>query len=162
MKTTLFRLMATLVLVLTLAATGPASAADAPRADYSSYLTLAEVQEITGLENMTVTSVDAKKSGEAADLTFFAADGTPVLMVQVLNGSDYERYYSDLRCQDYRPLGEAFWGPKAATPEQPPTLLAFRKHDTLIVIGSGLAADNTPALKNYMFERAAKLIASRL
>ncbi|WP_346355246.1 hypothetical protein [Azotosporobacter soli] len=154
MKTKLFSLIAGLLLFLL-----PVSC---QAADYSNYLTVNEVQLITGLSDLTLKSIDAKKSGEAADLTYLTANGLPVMMVQILNGSDYERYYSDLRCQDYRAMDYAFWGPKDATPDNPPTLLAFRKNDVLIVIGSGLNADNQPFLKNYMFEKAANLIASRL
>lgn len=106
--------------------------------------------------------MDSKKSGEAYDLQYSTADGHAILMIQVLRGSDYEMYYRDYRCQDYRPMEYAFWGPKTATPENPPSQLWFRKGDTLIFIESGYDKSGKTDLNVEMMEQVAKIIASRL
>ena len=128
-------------------------------ADYSKLLTVADVQSITGLSNLTLKSIDSKKSGEANDLTFSTADGKTILGIQVLNGSDYDMYYKQYCAQDYKAMEYAFWGPKTATPTTPPSQLWFRKGDTLIFIDNGY---NGNKLDVGMMEKMAKLIASRL
>ena len=42
--------------------------AEMANADYSHYLTVREAEKITGLANLTLKSMDSKKSGEAYDL----------------------------------------------------------------------------------------------
>ena len=136
--------------------------AELATADYSHYLTVREAEKITGLANLTLKSMDSKKSGEAYDLRYLTADGQAVLMVQVLRGSDYEMFYQQFRCQDYRPMEYAFWGPKDATPENPPSQLWFRKGDTLIFIESGYNSSKKLYLNAEMMENVAKTIESRL
>ena len=136
--------------------------AELATADYSHYLTVREAEKITGLANLTLKSMDSKKSGEAYDLRYLTADGKAVLMVQVLRGSDYEMFYQQFRCQDYRPMEYAFWGPKDATPENPPSQLWFRKGDTLIFIESGYNSSKKTFLNAEMMENVAKTIESRL
>ena len=131
-------------------------------ADYSSYLAIKEVESITGQTDLKLKSIDSKKSGEAYDLTYSTAAGQAVLMVQVLRGSDYEMYYNDFRCQDYKGMEYAFWGPKAATPENPPSQLWFRKGESLIYIESGYDSDKKMYLTVGMMEKIAKIIASRI
>ena len=136
--------------------------AEMANADYSHYLTVREAEKITGLANLTLKSMDSKKSGEAYDLRYLTADGQAALMVQVLRGSDYEMFYQQFRCQDYRPMEYAFWGPKDATPENPPSQLWFRKGDTLIFIESGYNSSKKLYLNAEMMENVAKTIESRL
>ena len=136
--------------------------AELATADYSHYLTVREAEKITGLANLTLKSMDSKKSGEAYDLRYLTADGQAVLMVQVLRGSDYEMFYQQFRCQDYRPMEYAFWGPKDATPENPPSQLWFRKGDTLVFIESGYNSSKKTFLNAEMMENVAKTIESRL
>ena len=136
--------------------------AEMANADYSHYLTVRETEKITGLANLTLKSMDSKKSGEAYDLTYLTADGEAVLMIQVLRGSDYEMFYQQFRCQDYRPMEYAFWGPKDATPENPPSQLWFRKGDTLIFIETGYNRSKKTFLNAEMMENVAKTIESRL
>ena len=136
--------------------------AEMANADYSHYLTVRETEKITGLANLTLKSMDSKKSGEAYDLTYLTADGEAVMMIQVLRGSDYEMFYQQFRCQDYRPMEYAFWGPKDATPENPPSQLWFRKGDTLIFIESGYNSSKKLYLNAEMMENVAKTIESRL
>ena len=136
--------------------------AELATADYSHYLTVREAEKITGLANLTLKSMDSKKSGEAYDLRYLTADGKAVLMVQVLRGSDYEMFYQQFRCQDYRPMEYAFWGPKDATPENPPSQLWFRKGDTLVFIESGYNSSKKTFLNAEMMENVAKTIESRL
>lgn len=136
--------------------------AELATADYSHYLTVREAEKITGLANLTLKSMDSKKSGEAYDLRYLTADGQAVLMVQVLRGSDYEMFYQQFRCQDYRPMEYAFWGPKDATPENPPSQLWFRKGETLIFIESGYNSSKKTFLNAEMMENVAKTIESRL
>ena len=136
--------------------------AELATADYSHYLTVREAEKITGLANLTLKSMDSKKSGEAYDLRYLTADGKAALMVQVLRGSDYEMFYQQFRCQDYRPMEYAFWGPKDATPENPPSQLWFRKGDTLIFIESGYNSSKKTFLNAEMMENVAKTIESRL
>ena len=107
-------------------------------------------------------SIDSKKSGEAYDLTYSNSSGQAVLMVEVLRGSDYEMYYKDFRCQDYKGMEYAFWGPKSATPENPPSQLWFRKKDTLIFIESGYDRNPKTYLDAEMMEKIAKIISSRI
>ena len=135
--------------------------AEMANADYSHYLTVRETEKITGLANLTLKSIDSKKSGEAYDLTYLTADGEAVLMIQVLRGSDYEMFYQQFRCQDYRPMEYAFWGPKDATPENPPSQLWFRKGDTLIFIETGYNRSKKTFLNAEMMENVAKTIESR-
>lgn len=136
--------------------------AEMANADYSHYLTVRETEKITGLANLTLKSMDSKKSGEAYDLTYLTADGEAVMMIQVLRGSDYEMFYQQFRCQDYRPMEYAFWGPKDATPENPPSQLWFRKGDTLIFIETGYNRSKKTFLNAEMMENVAKTIESRL
>ena len=136
--------------------------AEMANADYSQYLTVRETEKITGLANLTLKSMDSKKSGEAYDLTYLTADGEAVMMIQVLRGSDYEMFYQQFRCQDYRPMEYAFWGPKDATPENPPSQLWFRKGDTLIFIETGYNRSKKTFLNAEMMENVAKTIESRL
>ena len=136
--------------------------AEMANADYSHYLTVRETEKITGLANLTLKSMDSKKSGEAYDLTYLTADGEAVMMIQVLRGSDYEMFYQQFRCQDYRPMEFAFWGPKDATPENPPSQLWFRKGDTLIFIETGYNRSKKTFLNAEMMENVAKTIESRL
>ena len=136
--------------------------AELATADYSHYLTVREAEKITGLANLTLKSMDSKKSGEAYDLRYLTADGKAALMVQVLRGSDYEMFYQQFRCQDYRPMEYAFWGPKDATPENPPSQLWFRKGDSLIFIESGYNSSKKTFLNAEMMENVAKTIESRL
>ena len=136
--------------------------AEMANADYSHYLTVRETEKITGLANLTLKSMDSKKSGEAYDLTYLTADGEAVMMIQVLRGSDYEMFYQQFRCQDYRPMEYAFWGPKDATPENPPSQLWFRKGDSLIFIESGYNSSKKTFLNAEMMENVAKTIESRL
>ena len=131
-------------------------------ADYSGLLKISEVESVTGKSKLSLKSMDSKKSGEAYDLQYSTADGHAILMIQVLRGSDYEMYYRDYRCQDYRPMEYAFWGPKTATPENPPSQLWFRKGDTLIFIESGYDKSGKTDLNVEMMEQVAKIIASRL
>ena len=131
-------------------------------ADYSGLLKVSEVESVTGKSKLSLKSMDSKKSGEAYDLQYSTADGQAILMIQVLRGSDYEMYYRDYRCQDYRPMEYAFWGPKTATPENPPSQLWFRKGDTLIFIESGYDKSGKTDLNVEMMEQVAKIIASRL
>ena len=153
-------LLSSLLLVfLWVAGVGTAEMANA---DYSHYLTVREAEKITGLANLTLKSMDSKKSGEAYDLTYSTADGKAVLMIQVLRGSDYEMFYEQFRCQDYRPIEYAFWGPKDATPENPPSQLWFRKGNTLIFIESGYNSSKKLYLNAEMMENVAKTIESRL
>jgi len=131
----------------------------AGKVDYSRYLSVEEMQGITGRPNLSLKSIDAKKSGEAADLTYSTADGKVIMTVQVLQGSDYEMFYNNLRTQDYKGFFEyAFWGPKQANP---PQLLGFHKGDTCIIIETKMNG-KTPYLDPEMMIKAAKLIASRL
>jgi hypothetical protein len=130
--------------------------------DYSNYLPVKEVETITGQANLNLKSIDSKKSGEAYDLTYSTAVGQSVLMIQVLRGSDYDMYYNDFRCQDYKGMEYAFWGPKTATPENPPSQLWFRKGEVLIYIESGYKSDNLMYLDVEMMEKIAKIIASKL
>lgn len=126
-------------------------------ADYSKYLTVEDVKRITG-HKFKLTAVDAKKSGKP-DLTFLTTDeGHITLTVQVLRGSDYEKYYSKLRSQDYKPMEYAFWGPKDA---YPPRLLGFRKGNTTIIITSYPDAGEW-YVNSEMLEKMAKIIAARL
>ena len=136
--------------------------AEMANADYSHDLTVRDTEKITGLANLTLKSMDSKKSGEAYDLTYLTADGEAVMMIQVLRGSDYEMFYQQFRCQDYRPMEYAFWGPKDATPENPPSQLWFRKGDTLIFIESGYNRSKKTFLNAEMMENVAKTIESRL
>ena len=136
--------------------------AEMANADYSHYLTVREAEKITGIANLTLKSMDSKKSGEAYDLRYLTADGKAVLMIQVLRGSDYEMFYEQFRCQDYRPIEYAFWGPKDATPENPPSQLWFRKGNTLIFIESGYNSSKKLYLNAEMMENVAKTIESRL
>ena len=136
--------------------------AELATADYSHYLTVREAEKITGLANLTLKSMDSKKSGEAYDLRYLTADGKAALMVQVLRGSDYEMFYQQFRCQDYRPMEYAFWGPKDATPENPPSQLWFRKGDTLIFIETGYNRSKKTFLNAEMMEKVANTIESRL
>ena len=136
--------------------------AEMANADYSHYLTVREAEKITGIANLTLKSMDSKKSGEAYDLKYSTADGKAVLMIQVLRGSDYEMFYEQFRCQDYRPIEYAFWGPKDATPENPPSQLWFRKGNTLIFIESGYNSSKKLYLNAEMMENVAKTIESRL
>ena len=131
-------------------------------ADYSGLLKVSEVESVSGKSKLSLRSMDSKKSGEAYDLQYSTADGHAILMIQVLRGSDYEMYYRDYRCQDYRPREYAFWGPKTATPENPPSQLWFRKGDTLIFIESGYDKSGKTDLNVEMMEQVAKIIASRL
>ena len=131
-------------------------------ADYSGLLKVSEVESVSGKSKLSLRSMDSKKSGEAYDLQYSTADGHAILMIQVLRGSDYEMYYRDYRCQDYRPMEYAFWGPKTATPENPPSQLWFRKGDTLIFIESGYDKSGKTDLNVEMMEQVAKIIASRL
>ena len=131
-------------------------------ADYSGLLKVSEVESVSGKSKLSLRSMDSKKSGEAYDLQYSTADGQAILMIQVLRGSDYEMYYRDYRCQDYRPMEYAFWGPKTATPENPPSQLWFRKGDTLIFIESGYDKSGKTDLNVEMMEQVAKIIASRL
>ena len=131
-------------------------------ADYSGWLKVSEVESVSGKSKLSLRSMDSKKSGEAYDLQYSTADGHAILMIQVLRGSDYEMYYRDYRCQDYRPMEYAFWGPKTATPENPPSQLWFRKGDTLIFIESGYDKSGKTDLNVEMMEQVAKIIASRL
>ena len=131
-------------------------------ADYSGLLKVSEVESISGKSKLSLKSMDSKRSGEAYDLQYSTADGHAILMIQVLRGSDYEMYYRDYRCQDYRPMEYAFWGPKTATPENPPSQLWFRKGDTLIFIESGYDKSGKTDLNVEMMEQVAKIIASRL
>ena len=131
-------------------------------ADYSGLLKISEVERVSGKSNLSLKSMDSKKSGEAYDLKYSTADGHAVLMIQVLRGSDYEMFYQDYRCQDYRAMEYAFWGPKTATPENPPSQLWFRKGDTLIFIESGYDKVGKTDLNVEMMEQIAKIIAARL
>ena len=131
-------------------------------ADYSGLLKISEVERVSGKSNLSLKSMDSKKSGEAYDLKYSTADGHAVLMIQVLRGSDYEMFYQDYRCQDYRAMEYAFWGPKTATPENPPSQLWFRKGDTLIFIESGYDKAGKTDLNVEMMEQVAKIIAARL
>ena len=131
-------------------------------ADYSGLLKISEVERVSGKSNLSLKSMDSKKSGEAYDLKYSTADGHAILMIQVLRGSDYEMFYQDYRCQDYRAMEYAFWGPKTATPENPPSQLWFRKGDTLIFIESGYDKAGKTDLKVEMMEQVAKIIAARL
>ena len=131
-------------------------------ADYSGLLKVSEVESVSGKSKLSLRSMDSKKSGEAYDLQYSTADGHAILMIQVLRGSDYEMYYRDYRCQDYRPMEYAFWGPKTATPENPPSQLWFRKGDTLIFIESGYDKSGKTDLNVEMMEQVAKIVAARL
>ena len=131
-------------------------------ADYSGLLKISEVERVSGKSNLSLKSMDSKKSGEAYDLKYSTADGHAILMIQVLRGSDYEMFYQDYRCQDYRAMEYAFWGPKTATPENPPSQLWFRKGDTLIFIESGYDKAGKTDLNVEMMEQVAKIIAARL
>jgi hypothetical protein len=131
-------------------------------ADYSGLLKISEIERVSGKSNLSLKSMDSKKSGEAYDLKYSTADGHAILMIQVLRGSDYEMFYQDYRCQDYRAMEYAFWGPKTATPENPPSQLWFRKGDTLIFIESGYDKAGKTDLNVEMMEQVAKIIAARL
>jgi len=145
------------------AASAVASAApQTEKADYSSYLTVEEVQSITGRSDLKLKSFDSKKSGEANDLTYSTTEGQIILAVQVLRGRDYEMFYKDFRCQDYKGMEYAFWGPKTATPENPPNQLWFRIGDTLIFIESINDGNKKSDWDAEMMEKVAKIIASRL
>ena len=131
-------------------------------ADYSGLLKISEVERISGQSKLSLKSMDSKKSGEAYDLKYSTSDGHAILMIQVLRGSDYEMFYQDFRCQDYRAMEYAFWGPKTATPENPPSQLWFRKGETLIFIESGYNKSGKTELNVEMMEQIAKIIASRI
>lgn len=131
-------------------------------ADYSGYLSVQEAESISRQTNLALKSMDSKKSGEAYDLTYSTANGHAVLLIQVLRGSDYEMYYEQFRCQDYRGMEYAFWGPKTATPTNPPSQLWFRQGDTLVFIESGYDDSHKTYLNAGMMERIAKIIAARL
>jgi len=131
-------------------------------ADYSGLLKVSEVERISGKSKLSLKSMDSKKSGEAYDLQYLTAEGHAILMIQVLRGKDYEMFYQDYRSQDYRAMEYAFWGPKNATPENPPSQLWFRKGDTLIFIESGYDKAAKTDLNVEMMEQIAKIIASRL
>ena len=150
-----------LLLLLSLLISGIAFAKPGD-ADYSGLLKISEVERVSGKSNLSLKSMDSKKSGEAYDLKYSTADGHAVLMIQVLRGSDYEMFYQDYRCQDYRAMEYAFWGPKTATPENPPSQLWFRKGDTLIFIESGYDKAGKTDLNVEMMEQVAKIIAARL
>lgn len=135
--------------------TKPAAKTEA--ADYSRYLTVKDVESITSQSGLKLKSIDSKKSGEAYDLTYSTAEGQAILMIQVLRGSDYDRYYQEFRCQDYKPMEYAFWGPKTAASPNQVDQLWFRKGDTLIFIGS-----KRTYVDLAMMEKVAKVIASRL
>ena len=150
-----------LFLILSLLASGTTLAKPGD-ADYSGLLTVSEVERVTGQSRLSLKSMDSKKSGEAYDLQYFNADGQAILMIQVLRGSDYEMFYREYRSQDYRPMEYAFWGPKTATPENPPSQLWFRKGDTLIFIETGYNRSKKTFLNAEMMENVAKTIESRL
>ena len=150
-----------LLLLLSLLISGIAFAKPGD-ADYSGLLKISEVERVSGKSNLSLKSMDSKKSGEAYDLKYSTADGHAILMIQVLRGSDYEMFYQDYRCQDYRAMEYAFWGPKTATPENPPSQLWFRKGDTLIFIESGYDKAGKTDLNVEMMEQVAKIIAARL
>lgn len=136
-----------------------APAPQAGKADYSRLLNVTDVQNITGQTNLQLKSIDAKKSGEAADLTFSTVDGQRIVMVQVLKGTDFDMYYEQFRGQDYKAWPNAFWGPKQTNP---PSMFAFRKGDTLIMITTDLDSKEKPYITPDMFENIAKIITSRL
>ena len=137
-----------------------APAAPAPQAagkDYRKYLTVEDLMKITGTK-FKMTYADMKFNGKP-DLTFSTTDeGHIVLTVTVLPGSYYEKIYSEFRSQDYKPMGNAFWGPKN---ENPPRMLGFRKGDTTITVTRYIDAGQYP-VSVEMMERIAKTIAARL
>jgi hypothetical protein len=139
------------------AAAPAAPAAQAAVKDYRKYLTVEDLLNISGTR-FKQTYVDMKFNGKP-DLTFSTTDeGHIVLTVTVLPGSYYEKLYSEFRSQDYKPMGNAFWGPKN---ENPPRMLGFRKGDTTITVTRYADAGLYP-ISVEMLERIAKTIAARL
>ena len=121
------------------------------------YLTVDDVKKITG-RNYSRSYVDMKYNGKP-DLTFSTTDeGHVVLTVTVLRGSDYEKFYSEYRSQDYKPLEYAFWGPKN---ENPPRMLWFRKGGTTIVLIRYVDA-GAYDVSVEMMEKLARTISTRL
>lgn len=140
------------------AAPQAAPAAPAPVAkDYRKYLTVQDLANITG-SKFSMDYADMKFNGKP-DLTYSTADeGHVVLTVTVLPAGYYEKYYSEFRSQDYKPMEYAFWGPKN---ENPPRLLGFRKGGTTIIVVRHIDAGRYPISVEAM-ERIAGTIASRL
>jgi hypothetical protein len=141
-------------------AAAPIPAKPAPQAavkDPRRYLTVEDVKNITG-RVFTRTYVDMKYSGKP-DLEFSTTDeGHVALTVTVLRGNYYEKFYNDFRSQDYKPMENAFWGPKN---ENPPRMLGFRKGDTTIVIMRYVDAGEYYVTVEMM-EKVARTISARL
>lgn len=135
------------------------AAAQPVKADYRWLLSIAEVQTVTGFADLRLKSIDAKKSGEAADLTFSAAEGRRIVMVQILRGQDFDMYYREFSSQDFKAWPDAFWGPKQT---DPPSMFWFRKGDTLILISCDLDDREKPYIVPGMFIEMARIIAGRI
>lgn len=129
------------------------------KADYSRLITIQEVENITGFTDLQLKSIDSKRSGEAADLTFSTPEGQRIVMVQVLWSRDFDMYYNQFCSQDFKAWPGAFWGPKGANP---PSMFWFSKGDTLILISCDNDAAETPCVVPDAIVKIARIIAGRI
>jgi len=152
MNTRTISILAALLLLAGLNATLPAG-----QGQLNKYLSVADVQKVTGLSGIRQVPRSEEASG---DLNFARPDGKLILSVSIYPSSAYASAKSSKYGfkSNVQGIGEeAFWGPR----DGPPLfILTFRKGAHAVIINT--EPESPPPLTMEQLAAIAKLMASRM
>ena len=110
-------------------------------ATYDSFLTIADVEKVSGLTGIKIVAKDPSK-GAGGDLNFATADGKLVMMANFLNVryfQEYKKQPSYFKAPVAGVGDEAFSGPK----RDPQYVLFFRKGNYCVTLSSFFNPEGT-------------------
>jgi hypothetical protein len=125
---------------------------------YAKYLTVADIEKVTGLKGVTPIPKSADADG---DLNFARKDGQVILSVTFLEATAYAGYRSSK--QGFRSAlagvgEEGFVGPSG---DEPPFIVVFRKAGFAVMLNT-IPEGKTTRLTLQQLTDLAKIIASRM
>lgn len=154
-----FSLMVVFALLTSAAWTAPRKVT---KFSYESYLTAADLEKVSALNGVKLIDKDPKK-GAGGDLNFATKDDKMILMVQVVDKTQYTGYKKYFFKAEVKGLGDqAMQG--ATLANNPPNLVAFTKGNSCIALTVFTNANDMS--KNMLTieqtKELAKIIASRM
>jgi len=130
---------------------------------FDNYLKTSDLEKATGLKGVK-SIAKGSAAGAGGDLNFTTADGTLIVMIQVVGKSNYAGYKKMFFKADMKGLGDqAMEG--ATVPKQPSNLVAFTKGTecvALMAFGDAASGGSKFMLTIAQLTELAKIIASRM
>jgi len=147
------------ILAALLLLAGLSSGLPAGQGQWDKYLSIADVQKLTGLSGIRQVPRGEEADG---DLNYARSDGKIILSISFYPSSAYASAKSSKTGFKASVQGigeEAFWGPKDGPPLY---ILAFRKGAYAVILNTELESQASSRLSSEQLAAIAKLLASRM